>query len=166
MPPGKQVLCGVRRTYSSTKGNTPSMDNTIAALRKKYGPENIPADPDPRSLAKSITWIFDARGRPVPASEAKSLNMTCNNYLVSAFGGGRGIRNDLAGAKRPPAQCIPLAMVTASVQASTGLVPGSTVVYNLIVQVADGPMCRASLEATRSVALAAATNRESKQSIK
>ena len=81
--------------------------------------------------------------------------MTCNNYLLSAFGGGPGIQNDLAGANRPPAQCIPLTIVAASVQASSGLIPGSTVVYNLIVQLADGPMYRASLEATRSVALAA-----------
>jgi hypothetical protein len=143
--------------------NMPSLENTLAALRKKYGPENIPADPDPRNLSKNITWIFDAQGRPVPAAQAKSLNMTCTNYLGTPFGGGAGIRNELAGANPPPAQCIPLSMVTASVQASSGVIPGSIVVYNLILQVADGPMYRISLEATRAVAIAAANNREHRQ---
>jgi hypothetical protein len=163
MPPARQVLWGVRRTYSYTKENMPSLENTLAALRKKYGPENIPADTDLRNLTKNITWIFDAQGRPVPSGEAKSLNMTCTNYLGTPFGGGAGIRNDLAGANPPPAQCIPLSMVTASVQASSGVIPGSIVVYNLILQLADGPIYRTSLEATRAIAIAAANNREHRQ---
>jgi len=50
-----------------------------------------------------------------------------------------GIRNDLDRANRPPAQRIPLSMVTASVQAPSGMIPGCIVAYNLILQVADRP---------------------------
>jgi hypothetical protein len=162
MPPSKQVVWGIQRIYSYADQNKPSLDNTIAGLRKKYGPENISPDPDPRNMTKFMAWVFDAHGKPLAPGLAKTVNMACTSALGNAFGGGSGLRNDLAGT-RGPVQCDSIIQVTASVQASNGIIAGSTVVYNLIVQIADGPMYRASVDATRTVAINANTARETKQ---
>jgi hypothetical protein len=161
MPPSPQVVWGIRRTYTYAPQNLPSMDLTVAALRKKYGQENIPADPDPRNLTKSMIWVVDSQGRLLGPGPAHSLYMTCYTPLSNAFST-TSIVNELHGV-RMPAECDSVVMVSASVQASANAVPGSIVVGNLIVQVANGPAYRASIEATRKVVMAAATERENKQ---
>jgi hypothetical protein len=161
MPPSAQVVWGVRRTYTYARQNMPSLDNTLAALRKKYGQENIPIDLDPRNLTKSVVWVFDAQGKPLASGPAHSLYMTCSTPLSNAFGVVT-IRNELAGV-RMPAECDSVVMINASVQASSNAVPGSIVVGNLIVQVANGPAYRASMEATRKVVMTAVNQREKKQ---
>lgn len=161
MPPSPQVVWGVSRTYSYAMQNMPSLDNTIAALRKKYGPESIPPDRDPRAATKSMVWVLDPQGRPLPPGPAHSLYLACSAPLSNAFSS-TGIVNELHGV-RVPAECDSVVIVTASLQSSASAVPGSVVVGNLIVQVANGPAFRASMEATRKIVLAAASAREQKQ---
>jgi hypothetical protein len=161
MPPSPQVVWGVRRTYTYARQNFPSMDLTMAALRKKYGQENIPVDPDSRFMTKIMVWVLDAQGRLLGPGPAHSLYMTCYTPLSNAFST-TSIINELHGV-RMPAECDSVAMVSASVQASANAVPGSIVVGNLTVQVANGPAYRASIEATRKVVMAAVNAREKKE---
>ena len=161
MPPSSQVVWGINRTYTYATKNMPSLDMTIAALRKKYGPENIPPDPDPRAGTKFMVWVFDAQGRPLAAGPAHTLYLTCSTPLANAFGS-TTILNELHGV-RMPAECDAVVLVTASLQSSANVIPGSVVVGNLIVQVANGPAYRASMEATRRVVMAAVKARENKQ---
>jgi hypothetical protein len=161
MPPGPQVVWGVRRIYTYAPQNMPSTALTMAALRKKYGQENIPVDPDLRNLTKAMIWVFDAQGKPVAPARAHSLYLACDAQLSNAFQT-TAIRNELAGV-RMPAECDSVVMISASVQSSSNVVPGSIVVGNLIVQVANGPAYRASIEATRKVVMAAVNGRQNKQ---
>jgi hypothetical protein len=62
-----------------------------------------------------------------------------------------------------PAECDSVVMVAASVLSSNNAVPGSIVVGNLMVQVANGLAYRASIDATRKVVMAAVNEREKKQ---
>ena len=161
MPPSPQVVWGVRRTYSYALQNVPAFDLTVAALRKKYGQENIPFNPDPRARTKIMVWVLDAQGRPLAPTPAHALYMTCDAPLANAFGA-VGLRNELSGL-RMPAECDSVVIVTASFQVSDNAVPGSLVVGGLIVEVANGPAFRASIEATRKVVTAAVKERENKQ---
>jgi hypothetical protein len=161
MPPSAQVVWGIRRTYNYATQNMPATNLTMAALRKKYGPENIPPDPDSRNLNKTLVWVLDAQGRPVAPARAHSLYMACDAPLSNVFGV-VGISNDLHGV-RMPAECDSVVMVRANVQSTSTSVPGSIVVGALIVQVANGPAFRASIEATRKVIMAAVNERENKQ---
>ena len=161
MPPSPQVVWGVRRTYTYAPQNMPSTALTMGALRKKYGPESIPVDPDPRNLTKAMIWVFDPQGRPVAPARAHSLYMACDAPLSNAFQT-TAISNELAGG-RMPVECDSVVMISASVQSSSNVVPGSIVVGNLIVQVANGPAYRASIEATRRVVMAAVNGRQNKQ---
>jgi hypothetical protein len=123
--------------------------------------KTISVDPDPRNLNKFMVWVLDAQGRPVAPARAHSLYMACDAPLSNVFGV-VGIHNEFAGVHMP-AECDSVVMVRANVQATSSSVPGSVVVGTLIVQVANGPAFRASIEATRKVMMAAANARENKQ---
>jgi hypothetical protein len=160
-PPGDQTIWGIRRTYSYSNQTAPSLDNTLAGLRKKYGPESVFLNPDERDMTKNMVWVYDASGKPVAAAEARGLYLACTAYLENHFGS-VSLQNDLAGMKGP-AECNSIMIATASVQAGRLGTDTTPVVNNLLFMVANGAMFHSSLDATRAVAVGAKAEREKKQ---
>jgi hypothetical protein len=163
-PPNPQVVWGIRRIYTYSDQTRPSLDNTLAGLRKKYGPESVFVNPDPRDMTKNIVWVYDSGGKLKSAGEARALYLACDAYFGGHFGG-VALNNDLYGLK-PPAQCNSIILATASVQAGRSAADGATVVNNLIFQVANGATFLPSIDATRAVSMAAVKARETKNSAK
>ena len=88
MAPSKELLWGVKRLYTYADQNKPTADNTIAALRKKYGPENVPYVPDPRQQLKVLGWVYDAQGKLMAAEPARRLYGVCFAAAGNYFGNG------------------------------------------------------------------------------
>jgi hypothetical protein len=163
-PPSHQVVWGIQRTYHYGPQSMPSLDNTLAGLRRKYGAENAALpDADSRSLTKTMAWAYDTSGNLVGAAQGKPLYLACDTYLANHFSP-IALNNDLHGMASPP-QCNSIILAKAVVLAAQGPA-GAPVVGNLIFQVTNGAMYRASLDATRAVAMAAAQAREKRQSEK
>jgi hypothetical protein len=164
-PPNHQVVWGIQRTYHYGPQSMPSLDNTIAGLRKKYGAENaFPLITDPRIMTKTVAWAYDTGGKMLGSAEGKALYLACDAYLGNHFSP-IALSNDLYGVGHP-AQCDSIILATVTVLAAQSAADGTTVVGNLIFKVTNGAMYRASLDATRAVAVAAAQAREKKQAEK
>lgn len=161
--PKQEVVWGVQRIYSFAASERPSLQKTLDALHRKYGPESIPADPDPRGITKAIAWIYDEKGAPLGPRGAP-LYPSCAGFSNHFGSGDLAVVNDIQiGGQPPTAECRSLIMVNASVQA--GLDPASSqyVVNTLIVTLADGARYRTAIEATRAVIQNAARLREEKK---
>jgi hypothetical protein len=164
MPPSTEVVWGVQRVYDFATKEKPSLENTLEALRKKYGPETVPPSPDPRDATKNMAWVYDAQGKPLGARGAQ-LNMACAGLASAHFSGGdTSTLNEIQTGRSEPADCQSIIIVTASVLSSR-IDPNSPQfeVNSLIVQIADGPRHRAATDATRAVALRATKAREIKE---
>ncbi len=160
MPPSKEAVWGIKREMSYRAGNRPSTENTLAALRAKYGPENIPAT-DQRT--QILSWVYDDKGNLLSADKAKQLYLSCSSLLQSHFGNADiSSLNDIQTGKYGPPECSSVILITANVL-STQLHPSDpSVVYSLSVEINDGPRYRAAIEATREIASSAAKARENK----
>jgi hypothetical protein len=164
-PPNHQVVWGIQRTYHYRPQSTPSLDNTIAGLRKKYGAENaFPLVTDPRIMTKIVAWAYDTGGKMLGPAQGRALFLACDTYLGNHFSS-TALSNDLHGVGHP-SQCDTVILATATAQAGQSAADGTAVVSNLIFKVTNGAMYRASLDATRAVAVAAAQAREKKQAEK
>jgi len=164
-PPNHQVVWGIQRTYHYRPQTTPSLDNTIAGLRKKYGAENaFPLVTDPRIMTKTVAWAFDTGGKMLGSPQGKALYLACDAYLGNHFNS-IALSNDLHGVGHPK-ECDSIILATDTAQAGQSAADGTAVVSNLIFKVTNGAMYRASLDATRAVAVAAAQTREKKQAEK
>lgn len=164
-PPNRQVVWGIQRTYQYTPQSALSLDNTIAGLRKKYGVENaFPLVTDPRTRTKIMAWAYDTGGKMLGSAQGKALFLACDTYLGNHFGL-IALSNDLHGVGHP-AECDSIILATATAQAGPSEADGTTVVNNLIFKVTNGAMYRASLDATRAVAVAAAQSREKQRAEK
>lgn len=163
VPPNQEVVWAVRRTYFFAGAERPSLQNTLDALHRKYGPETMPADPDPRNPTKGIIWVYDGQGKPMgPAGQ--QIYKTCGTFGNHFGSGGLAARNDIQTGGQPgPPECKSYIVLAASVQA--GLDPASSqyVVNNMGAVLADGGRYRTAIEATRGVILNAAKAREKKQ---
>ena len=165
MPPNRETVWGVSRTYNYIPRNQPSLENTLAALRSKYGPESIPADTDPRNRTKNMVWVYDASGKLLPRDQAMPLYMSCGGKLQSHFGNGDiASFNDISrGAAAAKSDCDSIVLITASVQAGS-ITPGSSelAVNNLIVQMNDGRIYGKAIQATIAVTTGTARANENK----
>ena len=163
VPPNQEVVWAVRRVYFFPGAERPSLQNTLDALHRKYGPETVPADPDPRNNTKGIVWVYDGQGKPMgPAGQ--QIYKTCGTFGNHFGSGGLAARNDIETGGHPgPAECKSYIVLSASVQA--GLDPASSqyVVNNMGAVLADGGRYRTAIEATRGVILNAVKAREKKQ---
>jgi hypothetical protein len=166
-PPSPEVVWGVKRVYNFRPKEQPEMQNMLDALRKKYGPESLPASSDRRDLSKYVAWVYDAQGKPMGPSGAP-LNMTCAPNVGAHFGSGDDPTLNEIQSGRPsgPPQCQSITIVNANVLG--GLTDQSNfnstmVVRGLIVQITDGSRHKASVDATRAVALGATKSRENKE---
>jgi len=166
-PPSPEVVWGVKRVYNFLPKEQPEMQNMLEALRMKYGPESRPASPDPRDLSKYVAWVYDAQGKPMGPSGAP-LNMTCAPDATAHFGSGDDPTLNEIQSGRPsgPPQCQAITIVNANVlgsQVDPSKVNSTLVVRSLIVQITDGARHRASVDATRAVAVGATKSREDKE---
>lgn len=160
MPPSKEVVWGIKRETNYRAGNRPSTENTLAALRAKYGPENIPAT-DQRT--QILSWVYDDKGNLLPADKAKQLYMSCSSLLQSHFNNADvSSLNDIQLGKYGPPECSSVILITANVLCTQLHSTDPSVVYSLSVEINDGPLYRAAIEATREIALRAAKARENK----
>jgi hypothetical protein len=158
-PPGREAVWGIKRDTTYRAKNQPSTENTLAALRAKYGPENIPPF-DQRT--QNLAWVFDDKGKLLPADQARQLWMSCSTILQNHFAGEVPLVNDLATGRYGPPECSSIILITANVQ-SGQITPGSPfVVNNLSVAINHAPMYWTAIEATRQTALRAVKSRENK----
>jgi hypothetical protein len=67
MYPNQPVVSGILRGLSFTPAAAPSVSNTLAALRKKYGPESG------MTLANGLYWLFDYQGHPLSKGQMAEL---------------------------------------------------------------------------------------------
>ena len=163
-PPSPEVVWGVKRIYTFATREMPDLQITLDALRKKYGPETVPASPDARDMTKNMVWVYDAQGKPMGPSGAP-LNLLCAPRFMAHFGNGDVTTlNEIQNGQLGPAQCQSIILINANVQGSRlDQSNPQLVVRSLIVNINDGSRHRASTEATRAVAIAASKARENKQ---
>ncbi len=163
MPPGQQVLWGMRRTTSYSAPRRPSAEATVAALREKYGPENIPPD-RPGLQTVNMGWIFDANGNLLPRAEAKQAFMSCFTPLQRHFGNDDiASFNDIqVGMTKDALPSNSVSLITANVQSTQH---GDVwVVVNLTVTMNAGSVYGPAIELTRAQALQASKARQEKES--
>jgi hypothetical protein len=161
-PPSAEVVWGVKRQYTFAAKDQPDMQVTLDALRKKYGPETVPPSPGSQDMTKNMVWVYDAQGKPMGPSGAP-LNMLCAPRLMAHFGSADPAMNEIQSGQPGPAQCHSIITVNANIQGSRiDQANPQLVVRFLLVQMTDGSRHRASIDATRAVALAASKARENK----
>jgi hypothetical protein len=162
VPPNTEALWGIRRSTTYANQERPSMDNIVAALRNKYGPESLRPGSDPNRV-DSMIWVFDAQGRLLPAGQARRTWELCASLMDARFTPNDAI-NELTSPMQRAPECDSAIIATAGL-GSTLLNEGRPeyVVNNLIVRVMHAPMYKAAMEATRAVALAASQARATKQ---
>jgi hypothetical protein len=160
LPPSMEAVWGVQRKYHFATSERPSMEATLGALMKKYGPAAVPPSPDARDHTKSIIWVYDAQGRALgPAG--RQLIVPCAN-LMSHFGNGdTGTANELETGQFGPAECQSIMVISASIQGSAVTAGSAELAVNdLIVQMIDNARHSVSTKATRAVAVNAANARD------
>lgn len=163
LPPNQEVVWAVRRVYNFAGAERPSLQNLLEALHRKYGPETVPADPDPRNNTKGIVWVYDGQGRPLGPS-GQQIYRTCGTFGNYFGNGGLAAVNDIQSAGRPvPPECKAYIVVNASVQAGIDPASSQYVVSNMGAVLADGGRYRTAIDATRGVIVNAAKAREKKQ---
>lgn len=140
----------------------PTGDNTVAALRAKYGPETTRED---NALMNTISlrWLFDGEGNQVPKSQAKKfvdtyLSNSCPMTFQEPTSGyiGRGLR------KGWDVNCAPYTVLKAELQLTSrgnhdthgqSLPPG--LVRTMGVTAVSLPLFTKAVNATRQMVLAA-----------
>jgi hypothetical protein len=163
MPPGQQVLWGMRRTTSYAAPRRPSAEATVAALREKYGTENIPPD-RPGLQTVNMGWILDSNGNLLPQAEAKQAYMSCFTPLQRHFGNDDVASfNDIqVGMKKDALPSNSVSLITANVESTQR--GDIWVVVNLTVTMNAGPVYGPAIELTRAQVLQASKERQDKES--
>jgi hypothetical protein len=82
MYPNEPVVSGISRNLSFTPATAPNVGNTLAELRKKYGPES-------GSNSNGLYWLFDYQGQPLSGGQLAELKKS--RCLVNGPGAGGGI---------------------------------------------------------------------------
>jgi hypothetical protein len=161
-PPNTEALWGISRTTTYPSQERPSMDNIVAALRQKYGPESLRPGTNPARV-DSMVWVFDAQGRPLPAAQAKRTWELCASLMDARFTPTDAINELTSPVQRAP-ECDSAILATAGL--GSALINQGRPEYavnNLNVRVMHAPMYKAASAATRAVSVAAGQARANKQ---
>ena len=86
MYPSKPVVAGISRNLRFTPDTAPSVGNTVAELRKKYGPES-------GTDMNLLYWLFDYQGHPLSKGQMAELEKDTCLATGSASGGGGNAMN-------------------------------------------------------------------------
>jgi len=84
--PNEALLWGIVRNLGFGRENDrPTVENTLAGLRKKYGPEST------RQLGgERLIWIYDAQGQQVTGAKANDIYSKCSQTWAVNSGGESG----------------------------------------------------------------------------
>ena len=89
--PNEAFVWGIVRNMGfGTNATRPPVDNTLAGLRQKYGPESTRQPGGNR-----LIWIYDANGQQVMGQPALNIYNLCSQTWMVSLGG------DSAGGNRP-----------------------------------------------------------------
>jgi hypothetical protein len=89
--PNEAFLWGIVRNMGfGTNATRPPVDNTLAGVRQKYGPESTRQPGGDR-----LIWIYDAQGQQVMGQKAMDIYNQCSQTWMVSLGG------DAAGGNRP-----------------------------------------------------------------
>ena len=73
--PNEAFVWGVtRQVIFGTEASRPTLDNTLAGLKKKYGPESL------RYTDTRLIWVYDTQGRQVMGPPAKEIYNLCATH--------------------------------------------------------------------------------------
>ena len=90
--PNEAFLWGIVRNLGfGREDSRPTVENTLAGLRKKYGPEST------RQVTSRLIWIYDAQGQQVMGAKADDIYSKCSQTWAVNSGGESG------GGNRPTA---------------------------------------------------------------
>ncbi|HEX9811447.1 MAG TPA: hypothetical protein VGA88_05090 [Burkholderiales bacterium] len=80
--PNDAFVWGIMRNLSfGREDQRPTVENTLAGLRKKYGSESF------TYLHNKIVWIYDSEGKQVMGKRAKEIYDRCTNvWIVGSYG--------------------------------------------------------------------------------
>jgi hypothetical protein len=85
MPPNPQQVLAVKRVVVLAPGKQPTLDNTLASLRQKYGKE-LP--PKKRGDTGVLAWAYDEQGQPtVPQGPENWSPADCAGQTMGTSGG-------------------------------------------------------------------------------
>ena len=84
--PNEALLWGIVRNLGFGRENDrPTVENTLAGLRKKYGPESTRQPGSER-----LIWIYDAQGQQVMGAKADDIYSKCSQTWAVSSGGESG----------------------------------------------------------------------------
>jgi hypothetical protein len=157
LPPSPEVLWSIQHVISFPEKERPTTGNVRAELLKKYGPDSgWPGN-------GALIWVFDTRGNLLPKN-LDWLNFRCNPGVVSLQGeitnGYNSATYKLGSAEK---DCSGLVLVKAEIRQG-GAMDGTPQqpVESIYVIVENVALHRASVEATRPVALGAQKAQDAK----
>jgi hypothetical protein len=150
-PPSQEVVWSVSRSYTFPTEERPSLQVTLDALRKKYGPETVP--PGPANSSQQLVWVYGAQGNPM-GPRAAQLNTMCASTLGTYLGGdgSTAVNVDIHSPRAWPPQCTSIVVVNAYVS-GIQIAANEFAVSDLNVNMIDGGRYRKALDATRAVIL-------------
>jgi hypothetical protein len=79
--PNDAYVWGISREISLPKNQAPTIENTLAGFRAKYGPETFAL------TNEQLVWAFDAQGKLVPGAKGRDIFYNCSNQWQSGVGG-------------------------------------------------------------------------------
>jgi type II secretory pathway pseudopilin PulG len=87
-PPNEAFVWGIVRNMGfGTNATRPPLENTLAGLRQKYGPEST------RQVNSRLIWIYDANGQQVMGQQAMDIYNQCSQTWMVGQGGSIGGNN-------------------------------------------------------------------------
>lgn len=89
MYPNPPVVSGISRNLRFTPDTAPNVSNTLAALRKKYGPESGTGDTN----SNTIYWVFDYEGHALSKGQLAELKKAGCLLRSAGAGGGNSAMN-------------------------------------------------------------------------
>ena len=83
--PNEAFLWGIVRNIGfGREADRPTVENTLAGLRQKYGPEST------RQVNSRLIWIYDAQGQQVMGAKADDIYSKCSQTWAVNSGGESG----------------------------------------------------------------------------
>lgn len=86
LQPMQPEVLSISRSTEYEPGHAPTADNTVAALRAKYGPETK-RDDTPLMDTISLLWVFDGAGNQVSSSDVERFLGSCPRTYVAPSAG-------------------------------------------------------------------------------
>jgi hypothetical protein len=190
--PARPVVVGIQREVDYAASEAPTLGNTLAALRHKYGPES---GTDP--VYGDLYWLFDYRGQPLSTAQVAHLREDhCADDLMAsraysrladpATAIGVGYAESLGGISAPGGRdnhidpsCFEVIHVEAILSVRTlqqAYVPiesaadwathSADIVAGITVTIRDQPLENSVYTATRNLVLHAAAQQEQQEARK